>query len=322
MKKLTASLKKLVKILNDGEYHSGTDLGHALKISRNAVWKHINHLTDFDIDIESVRNKGYRLKKPLILLDSANIKTQPKIKTTVKLHVLGSIHSTNDYVKSLDKSLSAVLCLAEHQSAGRGRFGRQWYSPFGANIYLSYRCTVNKDASDFAGLSLVISLAVVSALKAYGIDALSVKWPNDILYQHQKLAGILIEMNAESHGLTQVTIGIGLNVNMPTVSNRNLQRSWTSLDQITQTYHDRNLVAAHIINHVLIYMERFIERGFLAFLEEWKALDYLSGKTITLSSNKQEVKGIVAGVNEQGHLLLEQKDAIHAYSAGDTSIAK
>ncbi|NNM59820.1 MAG: biotin--[acetyl-CoA-carboxylase] ligase, partial [Legionellales bacterium] len=235
MKKLSPTLKNIVKLLNDGHYHSGEALGEHLMISRNAVWKNMKQLTELGVELETIPSKGYCMKHPLILLDSKQISQYIEPHPTLKINqwdIFGSIDSTSDYFRSQAPRDGLHVCLAEHQTAGRGRFGRAWHSPFGANIYLSCRWPLNQDASNLGGLSLVISLAIVAALSEYGISGLSIKWPNDILWQGKKLAGVLVELQAESHGLTQIIIGIGINVNMKRLPTPEINQAWVSLDSI------------------------------------------------------------------------------------------
>ena len=129
---------------------------------------------------------------------------------SIYLDVFEKIDSTNDYLKNLKKSSLPQICLAEMQMSGKGRLGRVWHSPYAKNIYLSCRYPFKKDLSELGGFSLAMSLAVHAVLKNYlNADLLKVKWPNDILFAQQKIAGILIELEAESHGMTEIIIGIG-----------------------------------------------------------------------------------------------------------------
>lgn len=327
MKTLSPTLKKLVKALNASEFLSGASLGKILSISRNAIWKHVNQLTKYGVAIETAQSKGYYLKQPLILLDKSLVKKNLTYTSKFlpnKIEILGSITSTSDYLKELliDSPNEIVICLAEHQSAGRGRFGRAWYSPFGTNIYLSCRWCVAKDVSQLNGLSLVAALSVINALKEFKIkDGLSIKWPNDILWKEKKLGGILTEINAESYGLTQIIIGIGLNVNMSSTAKDKIDHSWTSLNQITSGYHDRNKIAGLLIGHLMQSLEKFNEIGFASFDNQWKKYDYLLNKKINIAINKNNIKGIAQGVNEQGHLLLRtDSGVVSAFSAGETSL--
>ncbi len=327
MKHLSPTLVKLIKLLNDGKFHSGASLGEALNISRNAIWKHINQLIKYEVDIESAQSKGYCLKQPLILLDKKIIKKNIHYTGKFypeKIEILGSIASTNDYLKTnaAHNVDEIAICLAEYQTAGRGRFGRSWYCPFGANINLSCRWSVSKDVSKLSGLSLVVALAVMEALKEYQFkNNLAIKWPNDILWQGKKLAGILVEMSAESHGATQIIIGIGLNVNMPASAKTAIDCHWESLEQIMRSYQDRNKIAGLLINSLLHHLQQFEEEGTFNFTRQWKQHDYLLDKKLVLKLGKNNAEGIARGINAEGHLLLQQADdKITAYSAGEASL--
>lgn len=327
MKTLSATLKNIVKTLNDGQCHSGASLGDALNISRNAVWKQINQLTKYGIEVESIQSTGYRLKQPLILLDSKQIKkyitaTEEGIKLN-KLDILGSIPSTNDYFRTLPPTTGLHACFAEHQTAGRGRFGRHWHSPFGANIFFSCRWTVEQDVSDFSGFSLMISLAVIDALNQFGVSDLQVKWPNDIIWQGKKLAGILVEMQAESNGITQVIIGIGINVNMGAHASNEIHQPWASVDTILGQPQDRNQLAGLLLSQLMQKLAIFSQQGFNYFHPLWSKYDALAGKKIGLKVGKKTIYGIAQGVNTQGYLLVEDNDhVVHACSSGETTILK
>ena len=217
LKKFNDILVKIAGLLSDGEYHDGVTLGKQLGVSRAAVWKMIKKLIHYGIHIEAVKGRGYVLREPLILLDRMQIIEScsvPQLRAS-QIEILESVSSTNDYLKKFKSPASVKFCLAEHQLGGRGRLQRQWYSPFGRNIYLSCLYSFQKDISELAGLSLVTSLAILKALRNWVADEkLAVKWPNDIFFENKKLAGSLIEIQAETHGVSQVIIGIGLNVNM------------------------------------------------------------------------------------------------------------
>lgn len=341
MKKLAANLKKIIHILNDGDFHAGSDLGDKLGITRTAVWKFIHQLTAYGIAIESVQGKGYRLMETLALLNTAHIKKYIKnsaYREQIKLDVLTTIDSTNDYLKNppaLQKAAKRppfakgvtnpiTFCVAEQQTAGRGRLGRNWHSPFGANIYLSCAWRFNKDISELSGLSLVVGLAVINALTEYGIDKdIKIKWPNDILWQNKKLAGILIDINAESHGNAQAIIGIGLNINMSNYENKNISQPWCSLKEILGAHQDRNKIAGLLIEKLLDYLQQFEKLGLNSFLKEWQKYDALLGKTIHLENGHNIISGIADGISPQGHLLLKHPDgAMKSYSSGDVSIKK
>lgn len=321
-KKINPNAVKIINLLLDGQYHNGTDIGASLDLSRNAVWKIIKKLTDAGVAIDTVKGKGYALKETLILLQKAKIKKLLSDRK-VQLQLFERIDSTNAYLRDHTKANAGIImCLAEQQIQGKGRFNREWYSPYGKNIYLSCHYPFQKDLSELAGLSLVTSLAILKAVQGFGIGhPLCVKWPNDVLFGENKLAGSLIEVQAETHGVCRCIIGIGLNVNMQHAEITS--RGWTSLSRITGKYFDRNIVVAALINTLIAYFERFQSHGFADFAEEWMQSDCLANRTITIQNTSGHITGVMQGINERGHILMRiEGGAVHAFSTGDTSIVK
>lgn len=320
LKKLNDSLIAVVNLLSDGEYHDGTTIGKTLGLTRSAVWKAIKKLQTYDVDILSSKGKGYRLQEPLQLLDAKKI-LQLVGDHKIMLHVFESLPSTSDYLQTSKKSKAIQICLAEQQTSGRGRFDREWFSPFAKNIYFSCLYPFQKDISELAGLSLVVGLSIVRTLKELGIDKqLAVKWPNDIIYKEQKLSGNLIAIQAEAHNNCFAIIGIGINVNM---LGANISQPWTSMQKILGHYVDRNVVCATLIKNLLSYLQQFNQQGFAAFTKEWMQADCLMGKAIGLKNLDNTINGEVVGVNEQGCLLLKLSNGkVQAFSSGDTSVVK
>lgn len=319
---MTTNLVKISVLLSNGQYHDGTSIGEKLGITRAAVWKVIKKLQEYGVEIQSIKGKGYLLEKPLILLDAVKIRKNIK-KSSIKIAILEKIGSTNDYLKN-DSDQDNKICLAEMQTNGRGRLNRQWHSPFGQNIYFSLRYAFQKDMSELSGLSLVTGLAVCSAIESVTqLNNLKVKWPNDILVDQQKIAGILIDINAESNGFCNVIIGIGINVNMQHALKKEIDQPWNSLKIITGEYIDRNLLCAALINVLINYLERFSKFGLPDFIKEWKEKDYLFGKPISVMSGQKKVMGIGSGINTQGHLALRMSDKTEkTFSSGDTTLLK
>jgi BirA family biotin operon repressor/biotin-[acetyl-CoA-carboxylase] ligase len=314
---------KLVKLLNDGNYHDGTTLGNALNITRSAVWKMRQKLETYDIKIDSIKGKGYALTHPLILLDKKNIKTLLEDKN-IDIHIFETIPTTNDFKNFPLKKRTPAICLAEQQTQGKGRLGRHWHSPFAQNLYFTCLYTFQKDISELAGLSLAVGLAIIETLKIYAFpDSVSIKWPNDIIYQQCKLAGTLIEIKAEAHNICQTLIGIGINVNIKQEENKLISQPFISLKHILNQYIDRNHLCAVLINMLLRYLKKFEQEGLSPFIKEWKNVDALFNKKVTLVANNQKIEGIAKGINAQGQLLLElAHHKIQAFSSGDTTIAK
>lgn len=319
MKELHPNLIKIAGFLSNCEYHSGDDLGKSLAITRSAVWKAIKKLEHYGIQINSMKGKGYVLTEPLVLLDRQYIKKHLRITdpNDIDIKVFASLASTNDYLhQHPNKKNKISICLAETQTQGRGRLGRSWLSPFGKNIYFSCRYSFQKDVSELAGLSLITGLAILKTLRQCGIaNDLAVQWPNHIVWQSKKLAGSLIEMVAEANGHCDAIIGIGINVNL---RHADTAFPWSSMTQALGKYVNRNEVCALLASILIEYLTLFSERGFEAFKKEWLTNDYLVNQLVSLSSPKEKIQGLVLGINDYGHLLLQTADqTIRTCTTGD-----
>lgn len=259
----------------------------------------------------------------VILLDKNKIEKYLQY-SPIDLEILHEVGSTNDYLKHRPNDKKIKICIAEKQTQGRGRLGRAWHSPFGQNIYFSMRYHFDKNMSELPGLSLVAALAVCRAIFACtSFNEMKIKWPNDILIGHEKIAGILIDMQSDARDTCCAIIGIGINVNMKEVRDNYINQAWNSLSLILQRDIDRNSLSSYLINSLMRYLEIFSVKGFSYFMDEWRGKDYLLGQSIQVMSGDNSFSGVVAGINMQGHLLLEMPDkTIKAFSAGDTSILK
>jgi len=327
MKKLSVIQIQLLHLLADGACHSGIDLGLKLGVSRTAVWKQVKQLTQLGVPVISIRQQGYRLPAPLILLTEQAIRHYldvHQLSQAFNLHILESVDSTNHYLKQVPLSSAIDVCCAEIQTAGRGRFSRSWHSPFGENIYCSLRWHFDCDLSFLSGLSLVVSLAVVATLAELGLtDHIRIKWPNDVLWFAKKVCGCLIEISAEGNGGADVIIGIGLNVNSATQENLLPDQPWGSLYEMCGHHFDRNQLLALLIMQLQKHIQQFIDQGFSVFQAQWQRVDYLKNQMITVSQPSGSLTGTANGINAAGQLkLIDSQGNIHYLSSGDTSLQK
>lgn len=316
---LSSTTLALLNILNDGQRHAGTEIAKVLGVSRMAIWKVVQRLKAYNIEIKS-EHLGYRLESPLFLLEKSKI--QKYISKNITLDIFESLPSTNDYLKNLPSAPSPHICLAEHQTNGRGRLGRSWNSPFGRNIYCSMSYVFQKDISEMAGLSLVVGILTAKALEV--VDQRlkpRLKWPNDVYLEGKKAGGILIDLIAEANGTCKAIIGIGLNVNMKNIPIKSVE-NWICLEELMGQTLDRNQVAGEIINSLFKGMELFANGGLASFLSDWKRLDFLDNKKVTLTSEQEVYSGIAKGITPQGHLFLELPQGLKQFSHGDTSLFK
>ena len=314
----------LIKALANGNFVSGQEVGDQLDISRTAISKHIKALIEMGLDIYSVTGKGYKLSQPLNLLSQSEIiKALPRnnnVKVEIEVHSL--IDSTNSYLlRRLPNQLSqGQVCLAEYQSAGRGRRGRQWVSPFGSQIYLSLYWYLEQGLSAAMGLSLVTALAVSDAVFALTNIQVQLKWPNDVYLEGVKLAGILIDLEGQALEPSHSVIGIGLNVNMPAQSADKIDQKWTDLQSHCKKNIDRNALSAQLIHHLLKRLHQHENEGLATMLEEWHAQDFYRNKRVKLLTGERITRGICRGVNNQGALLLEVDGQIKPIYGGEVSL--
>jgi biotin-[acetyl-CoA-carboxylase] ligase BirA-like protein len=236
---------------------------------------------------------------------------------SIKLHIFDSIDSTNRFLKELAPSKLIDICCAETQTGGYGRFGRHWHSPYAENIYCSIRWPLGDNRERLSGLSLVLSLAILAALKKFEIHVdIRIKWPNDIYWTNKKLCGSLIEITA-----SDIIIGIGLNVNSITSTQALPKDSWCSLREISGRFLDRNLIIAGLLNDVGGFLKEFFLLGLAPFIPMWNKVDYLQGQRVQVSSLKGQLEGTAQGIDSFGQLILvDQSGATHYLSAGDASL--
>ncbi|NIF34915.1 bifunctional biotin--[acetyl-CoA-carboxylase] ligase/biotin operon repressor BirA [Enterobacter sp. Cy-643] len=307
----------LISILADGEFHSGEQLGEQLGMSRAAINKHVQTLRDWGIDVFTVPGKGYSLPEPIQLLDEDFIKSQIESGTVAVLPV---IDSTNQYLLDRLNSLqSGDACIAEYQQAGRGRRGRQWFSPFGANLYLSMYWRLEQGPAAAIGLSLVIGIVMAEVLQRLGAEDVRVKWPNDLYLNDRKLAGILVELTGKTGDAAQIVIGAGINLAMRNVATDVINQGWINLQEAGIRI-DRNTLAVTLIQELRTALQLFEQESLLPFLPRWEKLDNFINRPVKLIIGEREVHGISRGINEQGGLLLEQDGVIKAWVGGEISL--
>lgn len=314
---------KLLHLLADGRFHSGRSLGESFGISRAAIWQHIHTLQAMGFAVNAVPGRGYRLSSPLDLLSHNELLGQ--IGSVAggllgQLEIIPVISSTNTYLREHPPADSLVkVCLAEYQSGGRGRAGRSWVSPFASNLYLSLAWRFEHGTARLGGLSLAVSVAVVRAITELGVTEVGIKWPNDIYVAGKKLAGILIEASGEVEGPCELVIGLGINVKMPDESSALIDQPWTDITRCGIRV-GRNVIAARLLEHLLIMTRDFTEFGFGYYRDEWQRHDLSLNQPVTLREFGRTIEGLARGIDQQGQLLLEHGGTINAYPSGDVSL--
>ncbi|WP_312123069.1 bifunctional biotin--[acetyl-CoA-carboxylase] ligase/biotin operon repressor BirA [Kosakonia cowanii] len=307
----------LISILADGEFHSGEQLGESLGMSRAGINKHIQTLRDWGVDVFTVPGKGYSLPEPIQLLDETFIRRGVEQGSVAVLPV---IDSTNQYLLDRLAGLqSGDACVAEYQQAGRGRRGRKWVSPFGANLYISMYWRLEQGPAAAIGLSLVIGIVMTEVLRDLGADQVRVKWPNDLYLQDRKLAGILVELTGKTGDAAQIVIGAGVNLAMRNAQAGDINQGWINLQEAGVRI-DRNVLAARLITELRSALHCFEQEGLAPFLPRWEVLDNFINRPVKLIIGEKEIFGISRGIDSQGALLLEQDGVVKPWVGGEISL--
>ncbi|HEX9706423.1 MAG TPA: biotin--[acetyl-CoA-carboxylase] ligase [Steroidobacteraceae bacterium] len=318
---------ELLRLLADGERHSGEELATALSISRAAVWKQLQQLGDWSIAFEARPGRGYRLAAPLDLLDATRIDAllpQASAERLRSLEVHEELESTSDRLLAADDLPPGRFdaCLAEFQSAGRGRRGRRWVAPFASGLCLSVNWSYRDAPATLGALSLAAGVAVLRALRRLGFAELSLKWPNDIVHRDGKLGGILIDLRGEAAGPAYFVVGVGINVRLPPEARDVLRDGGVDAIDLASlgAPPDRSQAASILISELALALIEFGARGMTAFAEEWQSADALAGRPVRVIQGGQSLDGLARGVDSDGALLVDVEGARRRILSGEVSV--
>ena len=308
---------------------SGAKLSETLGITRSAVWKAALRLRELGVEIEGLPRQGYRLTVPCTPLSADALRSALSPATQSHLHELRvqwHTGSTNaDLLASPPPRDRLSVCLAEHQSAGRGRRGRSWLAAPGSALCLSWAWRFDALPAHIGSLGLTIGIAAASTLRAFGAQSVGLKWPNDLVTPDGKLAGILIELVSESGGPALVVVGLGLNVALG-VGLREAVRAdgnrATDLASSGARSVDRNVLAARLVDDGVEAMLRWERDGFAPLIPAWRELDRLHGQPVVVRHVDRSLEGIARGVDIDGALLLDDGGIVHRLNSGEASVRR
>jgi BirA family transcriptional regulator, biotin operon repressor / biotin---[acetyl-CoA-carboxylase] ligase len=321
-------IARLFAKLADGQFHSGETLAAELAVSRSAVWKAAHALRELGSTVHAVRNRGYRLPVAAEALDGEKIRAllgEAARERVRRLDTLWTVGSTNTLLleRANPPVGSSEALLAEYQTAGRGRRGRNWVAPPGGSICLSLSWMFREVPRDLGALGLVVGVCALRALSQLGVDRVGLKWPNDLLVDDRKLGGILIELRAESAGPACVVIGIGLNVALGAASVEKIATMGLApIDLAAAGLKEtsRNAIAAGLISSFVRGLLEFERDGLKPFVREWMAADALRGRPVTVTEAGSSAKGVARGIDLDGALLVETPRGLLRFISGDVSV--
>jgi BirA family biotin operon repressor/biotin-[acetyl-CoA-carboxylase] ligase len=326
--------RQMLLLLADGKLHSGAVLASELGVSRTAVSNYARELEQMGVELHASRGNGYRLESGIELLDAGRIEHALSAAARSQLKALQVnfiTDSTNQRLVELPaEQAHGCACIAELQTAGRGRRGRRWFGAPGQGIFLSLAWKFSGAMQSLAGLSLAVGICVHRALmkscKPQG-DAhqLQLKWPNDIVYRDQKLGGVLVEVNGEMQGPCVAVTGVGLNFRVSESLRQRLRADRSAhaaigLDEIVANLPSRNLLIAAVLSELLTGMREFEDRGFAAFVKEWQQHDALRDHQVVVEMAGESIQGIARGADDSGALLLEVNGSIRRVHGGEVSV--
>lgn len=326
---MTRSVRALVALLADGQLHSGEELATALGVTRAAIWKQVGELRGRGFAIESLDRRGYRLHSPIELLDASIIRRAAESggrALPADMEVLFEVDSTNDYLYGRPASRAGCpkVVFAELQYAGRGRRGRDWRAPPGSGLTLSIGWSFEEMPADLPALPLAMGVCVIRVLRQAGAMQAMLKWPNDIVADHCKLGGLLVQLRSEVGGPAYAVVGLGLNLSLPADLAEAVHSDGgipaTDLRALMGRVPARNELGANLAAAMIDGLELFGREGFPAFVEDWRRFDSLLDSPVRLVHGDSCLEGMARGADADGALRLECKGRIERFFSGDVSV--
>jgi BirA family transcriptional regulator, biotin operon repressor / biotin---[acetyl-CoA-carboxylase] ligase len=309
----------VLKLLSSESFRSGEELASCLGLSRASVHNLVARARAQGIEIHAVRGRGYRLAEPGSWLDQACVEAAAR--RGFQMLLRQEVDSTNSQLLALAQVGQAhrSLLAAEWQSGGRGRRGRAWVSPPGGGLTFSLLWRFSRPLTALSGLSLAVGVALVRGLRRLGVTGVGLKWPNDVLVDGGKLAGILIETHGDMLSAATAVIGVGLNVRLPAV--RPEAYPVAALEAILDQRIDRNELLLCLLDELEAVLSLFDVEGFAPFRAEWQACHVWQEQPVrVIGAGPDALEGIALGVDETGVLLIGTATGVRAVHSGDVSL--
>ena len=320
-----STAQRVLALLADGVLRPGRQLAAEVGVSLGTIRRAIGHLRKLGLDVITKRTVGYQLANPIDVLCAVAIRgnIDPNGRTCLTgIDTFLDLGSTNDYLlrRSSCDFGKFRACVAEAQTAGRGRRGRTWISPPGSNLYLSVRRDFATAPTLMQGFSLAVGVWVAQTLAELGISGVGLKWPNDLLLGGKKFGGILVEVVNAPIGGWRLVCGLGINVSMSAQASARIGQPWTDLASTGCQAPDRNLLAGRFISRFIGQFSHFEREGFSAYRDAWTELDIGLNREAVLHTPRAEVTGIYRGVDRDGALLLDSGNEIKSFVSGEVSL--
>lgn len=326
---MNAVLAELIRVLADGNFHSGEQLGATLGVSRAAIWKQLKHLEELQLDVEAVPGLGYRLNRCIDLYDATKLADAYRKRASLdaSFEIVATTGSTNSDLVGLAEQASRTprFLFAEHQRAGRGRRGRSWVTPYAGTIAFSMLRRFECGPAELGALSLVAGLSLADTLAEHGVPGLGLKWPNDLVHRNaggelRKLGGILVEVRSEAEGPCAVVIGAGINYALPQ-GGFSVGQPWIDLHTLLDVSAlGRSQLAGELAAALARACDEFEVQGSTPYLVRWKKYDVLSGQRVNVQRGTDDFTAVAQGIDERGALVVQADGALQTVQSGEVSI--
>ncbi len=308
--------------LADGAWHVLDELECLSVGDQSTLQAMLGQLEADGLAFEWSDDRRLRWLNPSMPLSASRIRNGVSVKVrglVNDLEVHYELESTNEYLRNSGFTHGNV-CLAEKQQAGRGRRGRHWHSPLCANIYMSVGWRFEAEPAELLGLSLGVGIKLAEAIRPYAMVGL--KWPNDLYIKEHKLGGILVELQSLSEGGTGVIIGVGINVNMMSNADVEIDQAWTSLHQHREPPEkiERNRLVVQLLEGLLPFLDGFLEQGNDYIFRRWSEFDLAYQQPVTVISQGKKMTGVGAGIDDQFQFLLQHSRGVSSYSSAEVSL--
>ncbi len=316
----------LLRILSDGKFHAGSVLALRMDVSRATVCNVLKSADEMNIKVFKVQGRGYQLPVAPDWLDAEAVGLGLQGDARLfRVEVVDDVDSTNTVLLRAAEPAPHRHCLAaEYQHAGRGRRGRTWLAALGGSLTCSVRWRFSQGIGALSGLSLAVGVALLRSLHDCGATHVQLKWPNDVLWQGRKLAGILIEVQGEANGPSVAVIGIGINVHIAQETRQRITQPVTDIFEILGHSVSRNILLAQLLNHLEKVMAEFELHGLTRLRDEWQAAHAHAGQWLQVTmANGSCLNGRALGLTPLGALLLENESGAQlAVHSGDVQLAR
>ena len=316
----------LLRRLSDGGVHSSRTLARRLGTGVDALREDLDALRARGLEVEALPDGRVRLSSSFEMLDAGALLAElapSRRRVLDAVDLLFEVGSTNQYLLDLARHAAPAgprACLAEVQTAGRGRAGRPFFSSPGGSILLSLLWPLRVPPAELLGLSPAIAVALARVFESEGVARVGLKWPNDVCVGGRKVSGILLEIGRDRQGRGVLVVGAGINLRLPASTGRRIDQAWTDLQRALGRIPGRNRVAGRVIDRIIATMQEYLDEGFAPFRGEYRRRDLLAGRRVLVQGADGDVIGTARGLDEGGALLVESGGRTSALPSGEVKV--